>query len=854
MPTQSRTDLRNVAIVAHVDHGKTTLVDQMLRQAGAFTAHQAESVADRVMDSGDLEREKGITILAKNTAVHYAGPAGGGQPMVINIIDTPGHADFGGEVERGLSMVDGIVLLVDASEGPLPQTRFVLRKALNADMPVILVVNKTDRSDARIAEVVEETYELFMDLLDESHSQDALDFPVVYASGRAGIASLVAPEDGTMPEGSDLEPLFKTILETIPAPVYTEGAPLQAHVTNLDASPFLGRLALVRVHEGTLNKGQTVAWMRRDGSVKNVKITELLITEGLERQPGKSAGPGDIVAVAGIPDITIGETLADAENPVALPLIHVDEPAISMTIGTNTSPLVGRTKGGKVTARLVKDRLDQELVGNVSLRILPTERPDAWEVQGRGELALAILVEQMRREGFELTVGKPQVVTKLVNGKVHEPFERLTIDAPEEYLGTITELLASRKGRMESDDQPRHRLGPDGVPGARAWPDRLPHRVPHRHPRHRHRARHLRGLRALGRRDPLAHQRLARRGPQGCGDGVRHDQPAGARDHVPRADHRGLRGHDHRRELARRRHGRQHHQGEAADQHPVRHLRQLREAHPAASPVARAVPGVLPRRRVRRGHAGRRTHPQGRARRQRPRQDRVAVAQGQQVVGLSDPLDLPDPPGDDLAGRLASWLEELGLADQLAAAGLPTYERDVDGAVQWRDPSGEPLTTERLTELDGLLRAQGDDPAHAVPVALVRLRRESRVRAELLDGGWLDYAGVGRLRGVSENAARFAVHKAAERRAVLLVAHEGATLVPSFQLDADGQVREELLGVIEPLLAGGVDPWRAWVWLSTPAGLLGGAVPHEAARDPEEVPLVQRAAVALAERARASKA
>uniref|UniRef100_UPI00286E5217 GTP-binding protein n=1 Tax=Nocardioides sp. TaxID=35761 RepID=UPI00286E5217 len=331
-----RSDLRNVAIVAHVDHGKTTLVDAMLRQAGAFTAHQAESVAERVMDSGDLEREKGITILAKNTAVHYAGPAGGGKPMTININDTPGHADFGGEVERGLSMVDGIVLLVDASEGPLPQTRFVLRKALNADMPVILVVNKTDRSDARIAEVVEETYELFMDLLDESHSQDALDFPVVYASGRAGIASLVAPEDGTMPEGSDLEPLFKTILETIPAPVYTEGAPLQAHVTNLDASPFLGRLALVRVHEGTLNKGQTVAWMRRDGSVKNVKITELLVTEGLERQPGTTAGPGDIVAVAGIPEITIGETLADAENPVALPLIHVDEPAISMTIGTNT--------------------------------------------------------------------------------------------------------------------------------------------------------------------------------------------------------------------------------------------------------------------------------------------------------------------------------------------------------------------------------------------------------------------------------------------------------------------------------------------------------------------------------------
>jgi GTP-binding protein len=445
----SRSDLRNVAIVAHVDHGKTTLVDAMLRQAGAFTEHQAESVADRVMDSGDLEREKGITILAKNTAVRYVGPSAP-DGMTINIIDTPGHADFGGEVERGLSMVDGIVLLVDASEGPLPQTRFVLRKALNADMPVVLVVNKVDRGDARISEVVDETYELFLDLLDEQHSQDALDFPVVYASGKAGIASLEQPENGTLPADSkDLEPLFRTILETIPAPQYDEDAPLQAHVTNLDASPFLGRLALLRIHQGDLKKGQTVAWMRRNGDVKNVRVTELLVTEGLERKPGESAGPGDIVAVAGIPDITIGETLADSENPVALPLIHVDEPAISMTIGTNTSPLVGRVKGSKVTARLVKDRLDSELVGNVSLRILPTERPDAWEVQGRGELALAILVEQMRREGYELTVGKPQVVTRDVDGKVHEPVERLTIDAPEEYLGTITELLASRKGRME---------------------------------------------------------------------------------------------------------------------------------------------------------------------------------------------------------------------------------------------------------------------------------------------------------------------------------------------------------------------------------------------------------------------
>jgi GTP-binding protein len=450
--TLHRTDLRNVAIVAHVDHGKTTLVDAMLWQGGAFGEHQ--HVDERAMDSGDLEREKGITILAKNTAIRYTGAAAKdveGGAMTINIIDTPGHADFGGEVERGLSMVDGIVLLVDASEGPLPQTRFVLRKALNADMPVVLVVNKVDRSDARIAEVVDETYELFMDLLDDSHSQDALDFPVVYASAKNGRASIAMPENGGLPDSENLEPLFQTIVDTIPAPRYHADAPLQAHVTNLDSSPFLGRLALVRVKEGTLKKGQQVAWMKRDGSVQNVKVTELLVTEGLERKPGESAGPGDIVAIAGMSDIMIGETLADPENPVALPLITVDEPAISMTIGTNSSPLAGRgqTKNTKVTARLVKDRLDSELVGNVSINVLPTERPDTWEVQGRGELALAILVEQMRREGYELTVGKPQVVTREVNGKVHEPTERLTIDAPEEYLGTITQLLAVRKGRME---------------------------------------------------------------------------------------------------------------------------------------------------------------------------------------------------------------------------------------------------------------------------------------------------------------------------------------------------------------------------------------------------------------------
>ncbi|MFS0886656.1 translational GTPase TypA [Aeromicrobium sp. 179-A 4D2 NHS] len=446
----TRSDLRNVAIVAHVDHGKTTLVDAMLQQQGAYAEHQ--EVTERVMDSGDLEREKGITILAKNTAVKYSGPGTEdipGKVVTINIIDTPGHADFGGEVERGLSMVDAVVLLVDASEGPLPQTRFVLRKALLAKMPVILVVNKVDRPDARIAEVVDETYDLFMDLLPEDAADDALDFPVVYASGKAGVASLTKPEDGTLPEGDNLIPLFQTIMEHVPAPEYTEGAPLQAHVTNLDSSPFLGRLALVRVEEGELKKGQQVAWMKRDGSVEKVKITELLVTEALDRKPGEYAGPGDIVAIAGIADINIGETLADPENPVALPLIHVDEPAISMTIGTNTSPLAGREKGTKVTARLVKDRLDSELIGNVSIRVLPTDRPDAWEVQGRGELALAILVEQMRREGYELTVGKPQVVTKEIDGKLHEPVERLTIDAPEEYLGTITQLLAVRKGRME---------------------------------------------------------------------------------------------------------------------------------------------------------------------------------------------------------------------------------------------------------------------------------------------------------------------------------------------------------------------------------------------------------------------
>jgi GTP-binding protein len=445
-PAIARTDLRNVAIVAHVDHGKTTLVDAMLRQTGAFSA-RAELV-DRVMDSGDLEREKGITILAKNTAVHRETPQG---PVTINVIDTPGHADFGGEVERGLSMVDGVVLLVDASEGPLPQTRFVLRKTLAAGLPVVLVVNKVDRPDARIAEVVDETHDLLLDLASELDEENAniLDLPVVYASARAGRASLNQPADGGLPDSENLDPLFDVLLSHVPPPAGDPRAPLRALVTNLDASSFLGRIALCRIHSGTMRKGQQVAWLRADGSVTNVKITELLLTQALERVPAASAEAGDIVAIAGIPEITIGDTLADPADPEPLERIHVDEPAISVTIGVNTSPLAGRGGGSKLTARLVKSRLDSELVGNVSVRVLPTERPDTWEVQGRGELALAILVETMRREGFELTVGRPEVVTRTIDGKLCEPFERLTVDAPEEFLGAITQLLAARKGRLE---------------------------------------------------------------------------------------------------------------------------------------------------------------------------------------------------------------------------------------------------------------------------------------------------------------------------------------------------------------------------------------------------------------------
>jgi GTP-binding protein len=430
----TRSDLRDVAIVAHVDHGKTTLVDAMLWQSGAFGSHAEEP--DRILDSMDLEREKGITILAKNTAVRYGG-------VKINIVDTPGHADFGGEVERGLTMVDGVLLLVDASEGPLPQTRFVLRKALEARLPVILVVNKVDRPDARIADVVNEVYELFLDL-DADESQ--IEFPIVYCNAKAGRASL-DPDPEAL--DADLGALFDLILERIPSPTYEEGHPLQALVTNLDASPYVGRLALCRVLHGTIRRAQQVAWCRSGGTIERAKVTELYVTEALERVEADEAGPGEIIAVAGIPEVTIGETLADLDDPRPLPVISVDEPSLSVTIGINTSPLSG-LDGDKLTASLVESRLRAELVGNVSLRVLETESPDAWEVQGRGELSLAILVEQMRREGFELTVGKPRVVTREIDGVLHEPVERVSIDAPEEYLGVITQLFALRKGRTEA--------------------------------------------------------------------------------------------------------------------------------------------------------------------------------------------------------------------------------------------------------------------------------------------------------------------------------------------------------------------------------------------------------------------
>ncbi|MGH9190397.1 MAG: translational GTPase TypA [Acidimicrobiales bacterium] len=431
----ARSDLRNLAIVAHVDHGKTTLVDAMLWQSGVFRENQ--DVGERVMDSMDLEREKGITILAKNTAVRYAHADG---EVKVNIVDTPGHADFGGEVERALTMVDGVLLLVDSAEGPQPQTRFVLRKALEARLPVILVVNKVDRPDARIAQVIDEVYELFLDLDADVHQ---IEFPIVFANAKVGWASTVPGEVGT-----DLRPLFDLLVQTIPAPTYDDGHPLQALVTNLDRSPYVGRLAVCRVRQGTIRKGQTVAWCRADGEIEQVRITELYVTESLDRVDAAEAGPGEIIAVAGLPEVTIGETLADPDDPRPLPVITIDEPGISITIGINTSPLAGQ-HGRKLTARQVKTRLDAELVGNVSLRVLPTERPDTWEVQGRGELQLAVLVEMMRREGFELTVGKPQVVTREIDGRLHEPVERMSVHVPDDHLGVVTQMLAVRKGRLQ---------------------------------------------------------------------------------------------------------------------------------------------------------------------------------------------------------------------------------------------------------------------------------------------------------------------------------------------------------------------------------------------------------------------
>lgn len=453
-------EFRNVAIIAHVDHGKTTLVNALLEQSGVFGDHG--EVADRVMDSGDLEREKGITILAKNTAIRRPGKGKDGRDLIINVIDTPGHADFGGEVERGLSMVDGVVLLVDASEGPLPQTRFVLGKALESKKPVIICVNKTDRPDARIDEVVEEAQDLLLELgagLEDPEAAEAaenlLDLPVLYTSGRAGRASLENPGNGELPDNEDLQPLFDVIYNEIPEPAADTDAPFQAQVTNLDSSSFLGRIALIRVHRGSVKKGDQVAWIHYDADgeqhVKNVRVAELLRTVGFERVPAEGdVIAGDIAAISGVDEIMIGDTLTDPEHVEPLPRIKVDEPALSMTIGVNTSPMAGRNGGDKLTARMIKARLDQELIGNVSLRVLPTERPDSWEVQGRGEMALTVLIETMRREGFELTVGKPQVVTREIDGKVHEPYEHIVIDTPSEYQGNITQLMAGRKGQMTS--------------------------------------------------------------------------------------------------------------------------------------------------------------------------------------------------------------------------------------------------------------------------------------------------------------------------------------------------------------------------------------------------------------------
>jgi GTP-binding protein len=422
--------IRNIAIIAHVDHGKTTLVDAMLTQSGLFRAN--EHTVERMMDSNELERERGITILAKTTGVHYHG-------VKINIVDTPGHSDFGGEVERALMIVDGVMLLVDASEGPLPQTRYVLMKALEAKLPPILVINKIDRPDARIPEVLNEIYDLFIDL---DATEDQLDFPVIYTNAKAGIAK-VTPEA----ESTDLRPLFDAILKNIPAPKGNPNAVLQLLVANLDYSEYLGRLAIGRVFSGVLKYGDEVSIAKLDGTYHNTRITKLYSFEGLKRVDETLGQPGDILAIAGVEGITIGETITSVENPKPLPHIQIDEPTISMVFTINTSPFSGR-EGNYVTSRNLRDRLDKELLTNVSIRVEEAGGPDAYKVMGRGELQLAILIEMMRREGFELMVGKPEILTKTINGKMHEPVELLVIDCPESFIGVVIEKLGSRKGKM----------------------------------------------------------------------------------------------------------------------------------------------------------------------------------------------------------------------------------------------------------------------------------------------------------------------------------------------------------------------------------------------------------------------
>ena len=669
-----RNDLRNVAIIAHVDHGKTTLVDAMLWQSGSFRENQ--DVAERVMDSMDLEREKGITILAKNTAVQHG-------ETKINIVDTPGHADFGGEVERALTMVDGVLLLVDASEGPLPQTRFVLRKTLELKLPVVLVVNKVDRPDARAEEVVNEVYELFLDL-DADSSQ--IEFPIVYANARAGRAGLAADE-----LAADLVPLFATLLDAIPPPTYDTEHPLQALVTNLDASPYVGRLALLRIRHGTLRKGAPIAWCRSDGTIQQARVTELYVAEALDRVPADEAGPGEIVALAGLPDVTIGETIADPDDPRPLPVTTVDEPSLSVTIGINTSPLAG-TEGTRLTASQVKQRLDAELVGNVSLRVLPTTRPDAWEVQGRGELQLAILVELMRREGFELTVGKPEVLTKEVDGKRLEPVERVAIDIPEEFIGVVTQLLALRKGRLQ--EMVNHGTG---------WA-RMEYLVPAR-ALIGFRTEFLTETRGTGilhhvfeawepwhgelRTRPTGSLVADRRG-QATGFAIANLQERGSLFIAP--GRRAVRGHGRRRERTRQRPRRERVEAEEADEHARRRQRRARAADSAAAALARAVARVHPRRRGRRGHAAVDSAAEGRA---VGLEAAVAgIARQARANGCRSGLSslLVRPPDDRVldvglrGGRVVPELEVearrggvVGL-DDLDAQGAVVVEGEADGA------------------------------------------------------------------------------------------------------------------------------------------------------------------------------